>query len=140
MSSTPKSESARANGAKSHGPITPEDKANSSQNALRHGLIANYTVLPTESKDDFQLLLDAHILADAQKTQIAKRTHPAPNQPPSSNFAKARSYTNRTIGKDRLRQKSPGPPEPQRTPQPSSTGPCNEKGPEGPCDSLFLRL
>jgi len=61
MSSNLKAESARANGAKSHGPITPEGKAISSQNALRHGLTANFNVLPNESQDDFQTLLDGYI-------------------------------------------------------------------------------
>ncbi len=61
MSSTLKAESARANGAKSHGPITPEGKAASSRNAVRHGLTGNFTVLPSESQDDFQILLDAYI-------------------------------------------------------------------------------
>jgi hypothetical protein len=61
MPSTLKSETARANGAKSHGPVTPEGKAKSSQNAVRHGLTANFNVLPGESQDDFQILLDAYI-------------------------------------------------------------------------------
>jgi hypothetical protein len=61
MSSNLKSETARVNGAKSHGPITPEGKARSSQNALRHGLTANSPTLPTESEDDFQNLLDAYL-------------------------------------------------------------------------------
>jgi hypothetical protein len=61
MSSLLKSETARINGARSQGPKTPEGKARSSQNALRHGLTADYNVLPTESLDDFQILLQAHV-------------------------------------------------------------------------------
>jgi hypothetical protein len=61
MTSNLKSETARINGAKSHGPKTPEGKARSSQNALRHGLTAaDSATLPTESQDDFQTLLDAY--------------------------------------------------------------------------------
>jgi hypothetical protein len=61
MSSPLKSETARINGARSHGPKTPQGKARSSQNALRHGLTADYNVLPTESLDDFQILHQSHI-------------------------------------------------------------------------------
>ncbi len=76
MSSNLKAESARANGAKSHGPITPEGKAISSQNALRHGLTGNFNVLPNESQDDFQVLLDAYIdrfdPADPVETELVR--------------------------------------------------------------------
>jgi hypothetical protein len=56
-----KSETARANGAKSRGPATPEGRARSSRNSLRHGLSAKSVVLPAESHEQFLLLLDAHI-------------------------------------------------------------------------------
>ena len=56
-----KAEVARANGAKSRGPTTPEGRAKSSRNSLRHGLSAKSVVLPAESREQFQLLLDAHI-------------------------------------------------------------------------------
>ena len=48
-----KSETARANGAKSRGPVTPEGRAASSRNSLRHGFTAESVVLPTESQEDF---------------------------------------------------------------------------------------
>ena len=61
MSSDLKIKTARANGAKSHGPATPEGRAKSSRNSLRHGLSAKSVLLPAESHEQFQLLLDAHI-------------------------------------------------------------------------------
>jgi hypothetical protein len=54
------SETARANGAKSRGPVTPEGRAASSRNSLRHGFTAASVVLPTESSEDFQALLDSY--------------------------------------------------------------------------------
>src|SRR5579862_6412434 len=56
-----KSDTARANGAKSSGPVTPEGRAASSRNSLRHGFTAASVVLPTESSEDFQSLLDSYI-------------------------------------------------------------------------------
>jgi hypothetical protein len=56
-----KTQTARANGAKSRGPVTPEGRAKSSRNSLRHGLSAKSVLLPAESHERFQLLLDAHI-------------------------------------------------------------------------------
>ncbi len=61
MSSQRKQEAARANGAKSHGPKTPEGRAKSSQNALKHGLTALKFVLPTENRDEFYELTDAYL-------------------------------------------------------------------------------
>ncbi len=45
MTSELKSATSRANGAKSHGPTTPEGKEKSSQNSLNHGFTAKKTIL-----------------------------------------------------------------------------------------------
>jgi len=56
MPSTLKSETARANGAKSRGPVTPEGRARSAANSLRHGFASSSVLIAGESDQDFQLL------------------------------------------------------------------------------------
>jgi len=48
-----RSAAARANGALSHGPITPEGKARSAQNACKHGLLAKIAAVQCEGKEAF---------------------------------------------------------------------------------------
>jgi len=61
MSSPRKIESARANGAKSLGPITAEGLEKSSMNAVTHGLSARTVVLSNEDDEEYDDLLAAYI-------------------------------------------------------------------------------
>ena len=44
---------ARENGAKSHGPATPEGRDISKYNALKHGFTARVICISTENKEEF---------------------------------------------------------------------------------------
>ncbi len=61
MSTLRQIESARANGARSKGPITPEGKLASSRNALTHGLLAATVALDGESKEGFERVLASYV-------------------------------------------------------------------------------
>src|SRR6184192_2774333 len=54
MPSELRSDTARANGAKSRGPKSPETKSKSSQNALKHGFTARHILL-LDCEDPAQL-------------------------------------------------------------------------------------
>jgi hypothetical protein len=76
--SSARAEASRLNGAKSRGPKTPEGKARSAQNALRHGLRAQkYLVLPDEDAAEFAQLEAAMIEeltpVGALQTVLARR-------------------------------------------------------------------
>ena len=53
-------ESARINGSKSRGPITPEGKAKSSRNAVRHGMTLQSLLLTTENREAAACLIDEY--------------------------------------------------------------------------------
>jgi hypothetical protein len=62
-------QAARANGAKSRGPITPEGKLASSRNASTHGILSGTVVLQGESEERFHALLaDLHAELQPQTT------------------------------------------------------------------------
>ena len=61
MRSEAQIQASRANGAKSQGPITPEGKQTSSQNATKHGLSARTVVLCTENHALFEQLEQDYI-------------------------------------------------------------------------------
>ncbi len=56
MSTTAQILANRQNAMRSSGPITPEGKAASSQNATRHGLSGHFSVLSHESSEEFDAL------------------------------------------------------------------------------------
>ena len=60
MISKPHSDAARENGAKSHGPTSPQGKAASSRNSLRHGATAKAILLITEEPAAFHRLVESY--------------------------------------------------------------------------------
>ncbi|MGH6915153.1 MAG: hypothetical protein ACREH3_15805, partial [Geminicoccales bacterium] len=76
--STARAEASRINGAKSRGPKTPEGKARSSKNALKHGLRAErFTVVGDEDEDAYdaheQALMEEVAPEGALQTLLAER-------------------------------------------------------------------
>ena len=53
MRSEPQNQASRANGCKSRGPITEEGKRVSSQNAVKHGMLAKFVVINSENEPGF---------------------------------------------------------------------------------------
>ena len=60
MTSLLKAETARINGAKSAGPKTAQGRANSSMNAVKHGLTAKTLILPNENPDHFREMFKSY--------------------------------------------------------------------------------
>ena len=67
-----RSEAAITNGRLSKGPVTPEGKARSSQNARKHGLNSAIVVIEGESQAEFDLLLDSIIASHLPETPEEK--------------------------------------------------------------------
>lgn len=61
MSSHRRQEASRRNGALSRGPKTEAGKRRSSQNALRHGLLAKRVVLDTDKEENFHMLFNQYV-------------------------------------------------------------------------------
>jgi hypothetical protein len=61
MSSQRRIDASRANGALSHGPVTPEGLARCENAPVIHGLTAHTIVLESESEDEFRALRDAYL-------------------------------------------------------------------------------
>ena len=69
MTSQLKIDTCRINGAKSHGPITPEGKEISARNSLRHGLLSRSVVLEGEDPALFDQLLERLIAQMSPATE-----------------------------------------------------------------------
>jgi hypothetical protein len=61
MSSKRKIDSARANGNKSHGPISGQGRKTSSMNALKHGFTARTVVFANENQYEYDALLLSYV-------------------------------------------------------------------------------
>jgi hypothetical protein len=67
---------ARANGALSRGPKTPEGKARSSKNATRHGLLSDCVLLRNEDGDVFRAVFNAYLPRTKSSSASSKKWSP----------------------------------------------------------------
>jgi hypothetical protein len=73
MTSQLRSDTARINGAKSHGPTSAEGRAISSQNALQHGVTSKNTImLACEDPQEFETLLAGYMASYRPTNAIEK--------------------------------------------------------------------
>jgi hypothetical protein len=72
MSTRQQRRASRANGQKSHGPITPEGKAKSRFNALKHGIHAETQIMFDETPEDLAEL-DAELRAQYSPADATER-------------------------------------------------------------------
>src|SRR5512138_1943302 len=63
-------EACRNNGAKSKGPVTPEGKARSSQNARKHGVLAKVFLLSGDDAEKLGRVHDQYILRYDPRDQV----------------------------------------------------------------------
>src|SRR5437660_2287058 len=61
MSTQRKIDSARANGAKSHGPVTEQGRKKSSMNALKHGITARTVLFSNDNHAEYDVLLESYV-------------------------------------------------------------------------------
>jgi hypothetical protein len=72
ITSEKKIAASRANGARSRGPVTPESKARSSRNALRHGLRSKTIALPADTPEALSPLIDSYSRSLAPRNQAER--------------------------------------------------------------------
>jgi hypothetical protein len=101
-----RAEASRRNGAKSCGPKTPEGKARSAQNALKHGLRSQkHIVLPGESATEFEALEAARRHAPVRARAAGRRRRLA-------------SFAGRAARGAAVRREQPCRPQPRARPDP----------------------
>ena len=106
--SNARAEASRKNGAKSRGPKTPEGKARSAQNALRHGMRAQkYVVLPDEDAAEFAgleaALVEELAPVGALQTVLARRVAVAAWRLARADRIEAELFEERRVARRRAR-------------------------------------